>query len=188
MEYATTVANEEILTDVDIQLEPHPLKLRYGNELLASNKLCSLLQVCSKIDFNTPTRSFIFYTYSLLFTCQRKHGVAAVFGPSAPSSTSHCTNICDAKEIPYIDLKWDADTKPPVINMHPHPDTLARVFVDLIKSRKWAGFTIVYESGNCFNFKKTSAICTRERINFFLCDIKIMAPYSITSKTEMSCA
>lgn len=56
-------------------------------------------------------------------------------------------NICDAKEIPYIDVKWDSDTKPPVINMHPHPDAVAQIFVDIIKAWDWKGFTIIYESG-----------------------------------------
>lgn len=59
-------------------------------------------------------------------------------------------NICDVKEIPYIDVKWDADTKPPVINMHPHPDAVAQIFVDLIKAWDWKGFTIIYESGEDF--------------------------------------
>lgn len=56
-------------------------------------------------------------------------------------------NICDAKEIPYVDFKWDAETVPPVINMHPHPDAIASIFVDLIREWDWKGFTIVYESG-----------------------------------------
>lgn len=60
----------------------------------------------------------------------------------------HCMNICDAKEIPFIDVRWDADTKPPVINMQPHPDALAAVFVDLVRAWNWKGFTILYESGN----------------------------------------
>lgn len=74
-------------------------------------------------------------------------GTSAVIGPSSPSSSTHCMNICDAKEIPYIDVKWDADTKPPVINMHPHPDAIAQIFVDIIKAADWKGFTVVYESG-----------------------------------------
>lgn len=80
-----------------------------------------------------------------------KVGISAIFGPSTPSSSAHCINVCDTKEIPYIDVKLDADTMPPVINMHPHPDALANVFVDLIKAWDWKGFTIVYESGGLFH-------------------------------------
>lgn len=74
-------------------------------------------------------------------------GISAIFGPSTPSSSAHSMNICDVKEIPYIDVNFDANTSPPVINMHPHPDAVAQVFVDLIKAWNWEGFTIVYESG-----------------------------------------
>lgn len=65
----------------------------------------------------------------------------------SPSVSVHSMNICDAKEIPFIDVRWDAETKPPVINMHPHPDVLATIFVDLIRAWNWKGFTILYESG-----------------------------------------
>lgn len=78
-------------------------------------------------------------------------GISAVFGPISPSSSMHCMNVCDTKEIPYIDVKWDADTRPPVINMHPHPDAVAQVFVDLITAWDWKGFTIIYESGEYFD-------------------------------------
>lgn len=74
-------------------------------------------------------------------------GVAAVIGPSCASSATHAMNICDAKEIPFIDLRYDAATQPPVINVHPHPDTLAQIFVDLIRAYEWKGFTILYETG-----------------------------------------
>lgn len=56
-------------------------------------------------------------------------------------------NICDAKDIPYIDIRWDSHTMPPVINMQPHPEALGLVFVDLVKAWDWKGFTILYESG-----------------------------------------
>lgn len=62
----------------------------------------------------------------------------------------HCMNICDAKDVPYIDFRWDADTRPPVINMQPHPDALAALLVDLIRAYDWDGYTIVYETGRIF--------------------------------------
>lgn len=75
-----------------------------------------------------------------------QNGVSAIFGPTAPSVSTHCMNICDAKEIPYIDFRWDAETRPPVINMMPHPKAMAKVFVDLIRAWEWTGFTILYET------------------------------------------
>ncbi|XP_037036365.1 glutamate receptor ionotropic, kainate 3-like isoform X2 [Bradysia coprophila] len=55
-------------------------------------------------------------------------------------------NICDAKEIPYIDVNLDPNTKQPVINLHPHPEALAQMFVDIANASNWKGFTVVYES------------------------------------------
>lgn len=56
-------------------------------------------------------------------------------------------NVCDAKEIPYIDVNFDAGTTPPVINMHPYPDEIAHIFSDMINASDWTEFTVIYESG-----------------------------------------
>lgn len=104
-----------------IQLTGVDEKVRYGDEFQASHNLCRFL----------------------------RNGVAAVFGPLSASASMHCTNICDSKDIPYVDFRYDADTKPPVINMQLHPDKLAQVFVDLVQAWNWKGFTILYESGGC---------------------------------------
>lgn len=72
--------------------------------------------------------------------------MAAILGPSYASSANHAMNVCDVKEIPYIDLRWDSQTSLPVINLHPHPDTLAEIFVDLIRANNWKSFTILYET------------------------------------------
>lgn len=105
--------------DTKIKLNGVTAVLSYGNEFQASKRVCKFL----------------------------RNGVTAIFGPMSSSTSMHCTNICDAKEIPYVDFRWDANTKPPVINMLPHPDAMARVFVDLVRAWKWKGFTILYESG-----------------------------------------
>lgn len=106
-----------------VRLSSHTATIGFGNEFQASRRLCKFL----------------------------RKGVSAVFGPLSASASSHCTNICDAKEIPYVDFRWDADTKPPVINMLPHPDAMANLFVELVRSFQWKGFTILYESGE-FSF------------------------------------
>lgn len=80
-------------------------------------------------------------------------GIAALFGPISPSVSMHCMNICDAKEIPFVDVRWDSETKPPVINMQPHPYEQAKIIVDLIKMWGWKGFTILYESGKLKLFR-----------------------------------
>lgn len=51
-------------------------------------------------------------------------------------------------EIPYVDFRSDVDTRPPVINMMPHPNVMASVFVDIIRAWNWKGFTILYETAS----------------------------------------
>lgn len=104
---------------VRIQLEGSTAAISYGNEFQASKRVCKFL----------------------------RNGASAIFGPMSASASMHCTNICDAKEIPYVDFRWDAETRPPVINMMPHPDALAHLFVSMVRAWNWKGFTILYESG-----------------------------------------
>lgn len=51
-------------------------------------------------------------------------------------------------EIPYVDFRSDVETRPPVINMMPHPAVMASVFVDLVRAWGWQGFTILYETAS----------------------------------------
>ncbi|EDS27909.1 ionotropic glutamate receptor subunit ia [Culex quinquefasciatus] len=74
-------------------------------------------------------------------------GVAAIFGPNSPKAAVHVQSICDEKEMPHIETRWDAYTRLPTINIHPHPHILGRVFLDLVVAFEWKDFTIIYESG-----------------------------------------
>lgn len=77
-----------------------------------------------------------------------QNGAGIIIGPQWSQSVSHVINICDAKEIPYIDTNFDEDaaTKRSVINMYPSHDTLDILLVDVIKAFGWEKFTIVYQS------------------------------------------
>jgi hypothetical protein len=58
-------------------------------------------------------------------------GVAAVFGPKDPQVANHVQSICDAMDIPHVQLLWDNwqafDRIPQSINLHPHPAVLGQV-------------------------------------------------------------
>lgn len=72
--------------------------------------------------------------------------MAAIFGPEDESSAVHASDICDSKEIPYIDTRWDALSSIPIVNMYPDPDTLAQLVTDLVIAAEWKSFTILYET------------------------------------------
>lgn len=67
-------------------------------------------------------------------------------GPLSNGAAAHVQNICDAKEMPLIETRYDPYTEQPVINLHPHPSMLAKLYFDLVNSFGWDSFTIIYES------------------------------------------
>lgn len=113
---AVKVVNSHNLEPTTV-LRAQTVKVPYGNEFQLSKKLCRLL----------------------------KSGVAAVIGPTASSSAYHAQSVCDTKEMPYIDTRYDFTSNLPGINLHPYPRVLANVFVDLVKAWGWKGFSVLYE-------------------------------------------
>lgn len=73
-------------------------------------------------------------------------GVSAIFGPDEKASSIHAADICDTKEMPYIDTRWDPESKMPIVNMYPSPSLMALMLVDLVQASEWTSFTILYES------------------------------------------
>jgi ionotropic glutamate receptor len=67
-----------------------------------------------------------------------------IVGPTSAYSSVHVQSICDTKEIPLIEMKLGASDKS-AINLHPSPEDLGRVYVDLIEAWGWKSFTILYE-------------------------------------------
>lgn len=49
--------------------------------------------------------------------------------------------------MPHIEGRWYADANLPVINLHPHPKTIEKLYLDLIEAFHWKSFTVIYESG-----------------------------------------
>lgn len=69
-----------------------------------------------------------------------------IHGPTSPEAAGHVETICDEKEMPLLETRMDPYTEQPVINLHPHTDTLAGMFLDLVEAWDWDSFTIIYES------------------------------------------
>lgn len=84
----------------------------------------------------------------------RQNGIAAMIGPQSAESALHVQSICDAKEMPYIETRWDPVTKMSPLSVHPDPLTLGMVFVDLVKAFEWKSFTVLFENGKFCLFKR----------------------------------
>lgn len=116
--YATEIMNNQRSSE-DGYLQAITKRIDYGNEFQASASLCKLMRA----------------------------GVTGILhGPLSANSAIHVQNICDSKEMPLLETRYDPDTEQPVINLHPHPSMLAKLYFDLVNSFSWESFTIIYES------------------------------------------
>lgn len=88
----------------------------------------------------------------------------AVIGPKSPLASAHIANMCDAKEIPFIDTYMDFDAKKTTINLYPSQDTLSCLLIDIVNKYEWKDFTILYEAP--FYIKRISPLM-QERNNKF---------------------
>ncbi|XP_064489275.1 glutamate receptor ionotropic, kainate 3-like [Ornithodoros turicata] len=121
-EFAFRVAIDRINNDNGLlrsRLVPHIERLDKDDSFRATKKVCTLLG----------------------------QGIAGIFGPSSDVTSIHVQSICDALDIPHIEMRWDFQLQRDdlSINLFPKPSVLAKAYVDLIKTWRWESFALVYE-------------------------------------------
>lgn len=136
-QYAVKVVNENTLKDTDIRLSAEVREIEFGDEYGAAESLCELLEVMSEVV------SFVDLKFSMSFS---QLGVVSIFGPKSKSAASHTRNICDTKEIPYIDTYMNPNGKTSEVNMYPSLDVLSQMIIDVVNASQWTDFTVLYES------------------------------------------
>ncbi|NWH72943.1 GRIK3 protein, partial [Piaya cayana] len=76
-------------------------------------------------------------------------GVVAIFGPSQGSCTNAVQSICNALEVPHIQLRWKhhpLDNKDSFyVNLYPDYASLSHAILDLVQYLKWRSATVVYD-------------------------------------------
>ncbi|KAF3692177.1 Glutamate receptor ionotropic, kainate 3 [Channa argus] len=76
-------------------------------------------------------------------------GVVAIFGPSHSSSSNAVQSICNALEVPHIQVRWkhhpmdNRDTF--YANLYPDYSSLSYAILDLVQFLKWKTATVVYD-------------------------------------------
>ncbi|KAI5721657.1 hypothetical protein M8J77_023545 [Diaphorina citri] len=86
-----------------------------------------------------------------------KKGCIAIFGPRSAMTTPIVESVCDTKEIPHIQTRWDHATPRGScsVNLYPDANVLAHALVDVVRSAGWKHFTIVYyDNDGLFRVKK----------------------------------
>ncbi|XP_037579876.2 glutamate receptor ionotropic, kainate 1-like [Dermacentor silvarum] len=91
--------------------------------------------------------SFLDYLADLKMCSLLSTGIAGIFGPSSDVTSMHVQSICDALDVPHIEMRWDFQLQRDdlSINLFPKPAVLAKAYVDLIKTWGWNRFALVYE-------------------------------------------
>ncbi|XP_069184022.1 glutamate receptor ionotropic, kainate 2 isoform X2 [Procambarus clarkii] len=79
-----------------------------------------------------------------------RSGVAAIFGPQSGQTSAHVQSICDALEIPHIETRWDFRLRRDdySVNLYPHPSSLSKAYLDLVRVLEWRSFCILYEDND----------------------------------------
>lgn len=97
-------------------------------------------------------------------------GVVAIFGPSHSSSSNAVQSICNALEVPHVQVRWkhhpmdNRDTF--YANLYPDYSSLSYAILDLVQFLKWKTATVVYDdstggysSDECRIIVSFSGIC-----------------------------
>uniref|UniRef100_A0A8C2B052 Glutamate receptor n=1 Tax=Cyprinus carpio TaxID=7962 RepID=A0A8C2B052_CYPCA len=76
-------------------------------------------------------------------------GVVAIFGPSHSSSSNAVQSICNALEVPHIQVRWKhhpMDNRDSFYaNLYPDYSSLSYAILDLVQFLKWKTATVVYD-------------------------------------------
>lgn len=75
--------------------------------------------------------------------------MVAIFGPSHSSSSNAVQSICNALEVPHVQVRWkhhpmdNRDTF--YANLYPDYSSLSYAILDLVQFLKWKTATVVYD-------------------------------------------
>ncbi|XP_058503546.1 glutamate receptor ionotropic, kainate 3 [Solea solea] len=76
-------------------------------------------------------------------------GVVAIFGPSHSSSSNAVQSICNALEVPHVQVRWKhhpMDSRDTFYaNLYPDYSSLSYAILDLVQFLKWKTATVVYD-------------------------------------------
>ncbi|KAG6795357.1 glutamate receptor ionotropic, kainate 2 isoform X1 [Apis mellifera caucasica] len=88
-----------------------------------------------------------------------EEGVAAIFGPSSPSTYGIVASIAARFDVPHIDYFWrqneelhadqePKNPKPMTINFFPDSEMVGKAIADVVESMKWTTFAAVYQNND----------------------------------------
>lgn len=78
---------------------------------------------------------------------QLEAGVQAIFGPTDPLLAGHVQSICEAYDIPHIEVRIDLEysSKEFSVNLYPAHSFLTLAYRDIMVYLNWTKVAIIYE-------------------------------------------
>lgn len=75
-------------------------------------------------------------------------GLTALLGPSSSSAGNHLQNMMAQMNFPLVETRpnYNEQASPFTLNIHPHPSTMGKAYVDLLLAMGWKSFVILFES------------------------------------------
>nr|XP_053632783.1 glutamate receptor ionotropic, kainate 3-like [Cherax quadricarinatus] len=132
----------------DLTDDRQEVAFRYAVDAINSDRtLLAHARLSAQIEEIPPNDSF---RGSRKVCSLLKSGVAAIFGPQSGQTSDHVQSICDALEIPHIENRWDFRLTRDAysVNLYPHPSTLTKAYMDVLKTLGWHKFCVIYENNN----------------------------------------
>lgn len=108
-----------------------------------------------------------FFFFPFLACDQLSLGVVAIFGPSHSSSSNAVQSICNALEVPHIQVRWKhhpMDSRDTFYaNLYPDYSSLSYAILDLVQFLRWKTATVVYDdsTGKVFSASLFCNVDTR---------------------------
>lgn len=77
-----------------------------------------------------------------------RDGLAAIIGPASDITSLTVRSVCDALEIPHIEMQPDIESRHDAlsINLYPRPEKMAKAYLDIVNGLGWESFAIAYEN------------------------------------------
>ncbi|CAO1328702.1 unnamed protein product [Diamesa hyperborea] len=137
------VFNEEQRdTSVELAFKYAVYKINKDRNLLQHTTLVYDIQYCPKDDsFRTSKK--------VCKQIQSDNGVQVIFGPNDNVLGPHIQSICEALDIPHIELRIDVETMSKElksINLHPPQEAMNNAYRDLMAFLNWTKIAIIYDS------------------------------------------
>ncbi|XP_067000033.2 glutamate receptor ionotropic, kainate 2-like [Anabrus simplex] len=118
---------------------------KYAIEKINTNRSLHLVELSERVKEHDNLEVHVTICDKML-----AQGVWAIFGPQSSYTADHVQSICDVKEIPHIETRYDVKHKRHdiLVNLYPHPSALSKVYLDLVHAWKWKSFTVIYEDND----------------------------------------